>query len=51
MAIWIGDASEEQEEAPRTALERMREVKDLLDDGLLTDDEFEAKRLQILSDL
>ena len=51
MAIWIGDASEEQEEAPRTALERMREVKELLDDGIISAEEFEAKRLQIVADL
>ena len=42
------DAEEEEE---RTALERMLEVKELFDAGLLTKDEFESKRIEILDEL
>ena len=38
------------EEQP-TALERMRDLKGLLDDGFITQQEFEQKRAQILEQL
>jgi len=37
--------------APRTAKERMLEIKELLEVGLLTQEEFEEKRSQILAEL
>ena len=43
------DAAREEEE--RTALERMLEVKELFDAGLLTKDEFLSKRKEIIDDL
>lgn len=60
VAMWIGDplpdgpsaADEDQSFAPpRTALERMTEVKELLESGLIGQDEYERKRSQILADL
>lgn len=51
---FTADGSQEaaaEDERPRTALERMRELKELLDDGLLSQGEYEAKRLAILNDL
>ncbi len=36
---------------PRTALERMTELKGLLDDGLVTQTEYAAKRIAILDEL
>lgn len=51
-AIWIGDDMPAVPDAhSRTALERMTEINELLDCGLLTQDEFAKKRAQILADL
>ena len=59
VAMWIGDddgtAALDKPPTPlfppRTALERMTEIKELLEMGLIEKAEFEAKRSQILADL
>ena len=62
VAMWIGDPVDEDAStaegepdsplfAPRTAKERMLEIKELLEMGLLTRPEFEEKRSQILAEL
>ena len=44
--------AEEEIEAPDSATaERLRELKALLDDGLITESEFEAKKAEVLREL
>ena len=60
VALWIGDPVHDTAPgtepaspmfAPRTAKERMLEIKELLEVGLLTQEEFEEKRSQIHAEL
>ena len=50
--IAAGDAEDERRAAPRSDAEaRLTELRSLYDRGLITEEEYEAKRRDILSDL
>ena len=47
----FGATVQGQPVVPRTARERMLDLKELLDEGFLTQDEYEAKRADVLASL